>query len=150
MDSESEYQDEIESLRAKLAKLEKEDHDNLVSILRYRIGDVEGLDGLQIYIRFKLEVMNLHESYRPEKSSWPIFLLEIFTPHSVHWPDEARSQKIIEFQDIITEFEYKLKTNESNFSDCDESIESDIGNGESQFCESENSNQQYDNVHNEV
>ena len=73
MDSESEYQDEIDSLRAKLAKLEKEDHDNLVSILRYRIGDVEGLDGLQIYIKFKFVVMDLHESYRPEKSSWPIF-----------------------------------------------------------------------------
>ena len=94
--------------------------------------------------------MNLHESYRPEKSSWPIFLLEVFTPHSVHWPDEARSQKIIEFQGIITEFEYKLKTNESNFSDCDESVKSDIENEGSQFCESENSNQQYDNVHNEV
>ena len=102
MDSESEYQDEIESLRAKLAKLEKEDHDSLVSILRYRIGDVEGLDGLQIYIRFKSEVMNLHESYRPEKSSWPMFLLEIFTPHSVDWLDEARSQEIIKFQGSIT------------------------------------------------
>ena len=46
MDSESKYQDELASLCAKLARLEKEDHDNLVFILRYRIGDVKVLSGL--------------------------------------------------------------------------------------------------------
>ena len=37
-----------------------------------------------------------------------------------------------------------MKTDESNFSDCDESIESDIENEDSQFCESEEGNQQED------
>ena len=55
MDSEfgSGYQYELESLHVKIARLEREDHDNLVVILRYIIGDVKGLDGLQMYVRFK-------------------------------------------------------------------------------------------------
>ena len=109
MDPESKYQDELESLRAKIARLEKEDHDNLVFILRYRIGDVKGLSGLQIYMKFKSVVMNLDKSFRPEESSWPMFLLEIFTPHSVDWPEEARSQEITEFQNIIIEMESVIK-----------------------------------------
>ena len=75
--------------------------------------------------------MSLHESYRPEKCSRPMFLLEIFTPHSVDWPDEVRFQKIIKFHDLIIEFECELKANESNFSECDESVQSDIENEES-------------------
>ena len=39
------YQDELASLHVKIARLEREDHGNLVVILRYEIGDVEGLDG---------------------------------------------------------------------------------------------------------
>ena len=85
--------------------------------------------------------MNLHESYRPEKSSWPMFLLEIFTPHLVHWPEEARSQEIIRFQNIVMEYESVLKTNESNFKECDEFVANDIENEESQFYESEDRSQ---------
>ena len=41
-----------------------------------------------------------------------------------------------------------MKTNESNFSDCDKTVEIDIENEESQFYESKDINQQFDNVHN--
>ena len=85
--------------------------------------------------------MNLDEHDRLEKSSWPMFLLEIFTPHSVDWPEEARSQEIIKFHDIIIEMECELKANDSNSSECDDFFESDIENEGFHFYESEDRNQ---------
>ena len=66
--------------------------------------------------------MNLDKSFRPEESSWPMFLLEIFTPHSLDWPEEARSQDIFKFHNIIMEYESVLKANESNFNECNDSV----------------------------
>ena len=143
MDFESRFENDVpthESVCADIARLKREIHNKTVLTIKSRIGDVKGLDGLQIYIKFKSAIMNLHESYRPEKSSWPMLLLEIFTPHLVYWSAESRFKKIIKFQDIITKIECDLKANASNISECNESIESDMENEESQFYESENSN----------
>ena len=96
MDSESRYEYELKSLRAKIARLEREDHDHMVFILRNKIGYIKDLDGFQTYMKFKHEVMNLDELDRPEKSSWPKLLLEIFMPHSVDWPAKIRLDKIYE------------------------------------------------------
>ena len=151
MDSKSRSESDVptlESVCANIARLKRKIHDKTILMLRNKIGDVKGLSGLQIYMKFKSAVMNFDESFRPEKSSWPMFLLELFTPHSIDWPEEARSQEIIKFHDIIMEMEYELKANKSNSSECDEFVESDIENKESQFYESEDSNQQSDNMHN--
>ena len=151
MESESRFESDVptlESVCANIARLKRKIHDKTILTLRSTIGNVKGLDGLQIYVKFKSAVMNLHESCRLEKSSWPMFLLEIFTPHSVDSPKEARSQEIIKFHDIIIGMECELKANESNFSECNESVQSDVENEESQFYEIENSNQQSDNMHN--
>ena len=128
--SESQYEYELERLHAKIARLKRENHDHLVFILRNRIGYIKDLDG-QTYMKFKHDVMNLDEHDRPEKSSWPMLLLEIFMPHSVDWSAESRLDKTCEFQDYIMEYESELKANESNFSECNESIQSDIENEES-------------------
>ena len=99
-------------------------------------------------MKFKSAVMNLDEFFRPDESSWPMVLLEIFMPHSVNWPAKSRLDKICEFQDYIMEYECDLKANESNSSECGEFVESDIEDEESQFNESEGSNQQSDSMHN--
>ena len=46
------------------------------------------------------------------------------------------------------EIESALNANESNVNECNESIENDIEDEESQFYESEDSNQKFDDMHN--
>ena len=62
-------------------------------------------------------------------------------PHLDDWLAKLRLDKIYDIQDFIIEFESVLKTNESNVNECNESIESDIEYEESQFYESEDTNQ---------
>lgn len=75
-------------------------------------------------MKFKLVVMNLVESDRPEESSWPVVLLEIFMPHSIDWPSKIRVEKIYEIQVFIMEIENALKANESNCNEHNEFVES--------------------------
>ena len=50
-ESESQYEFELESLCAKIARLKRENHDHLVFILRNRIGYIKDLDGFQTYMK---------------------------------------------------------------------------------------------------
>ena len=77
----------LETMNDNIARLKWKIRDKIVLMLRSKIGDIKGLSGLQIYMKFKSVVMSLDKSFRPEESSWPVFLLEIFTPHSVNWPE---------------------------------------------------------------
>lgn len=99
-------------------------------------------------MKFKLVVMNLDKFFKPEESSWPVVLLEVFMPHLVDWPTKIRLDKIYEIQDFIMKVESDLKANEFNVNKCNKSVENDVKDEESQFCELEDSNQQFDNMHN--
>lgn len=99
-------------------------------------------------MKFKLVVMNLDGLIRPKESSWPMLLLEVFMPHSVDWLAKSRLDKIFEFQDFIMEIENAFNANESNDNECNECIENDIKDEESQVYELEDSNQQFDDMHN--
>ena len=123
--SRSGYQYELENLREKIAKLKKENYDDLVFILRNKIGCIKNIDGFHTYMKFKHEVMNLDELGRPEKSSWPMLLMEIFMPYSVDWSARSRLDKFFEFQDYIMEYESALKAKESNVDKYNESINND-------------------------
>ena len=92
-----------------IARLKRKIRDKTVLMLRSSIGDIKGLSGLQIYLKFRSVVMNLDESFRPKEPSWPVVLLEIFMPKSVHWPAKIRLDKIYEIRDFVTEVESALK-----------------------------------------
>lgn len=109
-------------------------------MLRSKIGDVKDLDGFKTYMKFKHEVMNLAKSDRPEESSWPMVLLEVFMPRSIDWLAKIRVDKIYEIQVFIMKIESTVKANKSNDSECIESIESDNEYEESQFYELDDNN----------
>ena len=99
MDSESRSKNDVptpKSVHANIARLKRRIHDKTVFILRNTIGDIKGLSGFQIYMKFKSVVMNLDEFFRPEESSWLVVLLEFFMPRSVDWPTNIRLDKIYE------------------------------------------------------
>ena len=126
MDLESRSKNDVptlESVYANIVKLKRKIHDKAVIIIRNTIGDIKGLSEFQIYMKFKLIVINLDGHIRPEESSWPMVLLEFFMPHSIDWSEKSRLDKIFEFQDLIMEIEGYLNDNES--------IESDIEDEES-------------------
>ena len=131
----------LKSIRANIARLKRKIHYKTVLMLRSTIGDIKGLSGFQIYMKFKSVVMNLDEFFRPKESSWPVVLLEVFMPHSVDCPANIRLDKIYEIQDFIMEVESDLKGNEFNVNKCNKSIENDVKDEESQFYELEDSNQ---------
>lgn len=100
MDFEFRSQNDVptpESVRANIARLKRKIHDNIVLTLRSKIGNIMSLNGFQTYMKFKSVVMNLDESFRLEKSSWPIVLLEVFMPDSNDWLENSRLEKTIEF-----------------------------------------------------
>lgn len=151
MESESRSENDaptLESVCANIARLKRRIHDKTILMLRNMIGDVRGLSGFQIYMKFKSVVMNLDEFFRPEESSWPVVLLEVFIPRSVNWPAKIRLDKMCEIKEFIMEVENALKANEFNVSECNESVESDKEYEDSQFYRLENSNQQSDSMHN--
>ena len=76
----------LESVRENIERLKREIHSKVVIHIRNAIGNIQDLSGFQVYMKFKSIVMNLDGYFRPEESSWPMVLFEVFMPHSVDWP----------------------------------------------------------------
>ena len=97
MDSESRSKSDVptlESVHANIARLKRKIHNKTIIMIRNKIGDIKGFSGFQIYMNFKLIVMNLDEFFGPNESSWLVVLLEVFMPHSIDWSEKSRLDKI--------------------------------------------------------
>ena len=72
MDSESRSESDVptlESVRANIARLKRKIHDKIVIMIRNKIGNIKGLSNFQVYMNFKLVVMNLDGYIKPKESS---------------------------------------------------------------------------------
>ena len=66
MDSKSRSENDVptpRSVHANIARLIRKIKDKTVLMLRNMIGDIKGLNGFQIYMKFKSIVMNLDEFF---------------------------------------------------------------------------------------
>ena len=102
----------LESVCANIARPKREIHSKIIVGIRNIVGNIQDLSDFQVYMKFKSVVMNLDYYFRPEESSWPMVLLEVFMPHLVDWPTHLRLEKINEFQDFIMKVENDLNANE--------------------------------------
>ena len=150
-----------ESIFEDIDMLKKELHDQIVIHIRHEVGDIQDLDDIQVFCKFWRIFLRLLDSIMPAKSSWPILFLDVFMPISDKWSTKLRLEKAMQFHDFITEVENSLNANEpcdneigypKNDNECDESVDNDITSSEcedekSQICESEDSNQKLDDMH---
>lgn len=71
-----------ENVYKEVEMLREEMHHQVIILIRNEVGSIQGLEEIQVYMNFKLALMNLHVSLRPKESSWPMAFLEVFTPNS--------------------------------------------------------------------
>lgn len=134
MDSESTSENDVptlESVCTNIAKLKRKIHGKTIIMIRNTIGDIKGMNGCQIYIKFKSVVMNLDGHILPKESLWSMVCLEFFMPHSIDWSVKSRLEKVTEIRDFVMEIESALNANESKVNECNEFIENDIKDEES-------------------
>ena len=62
-------------------------------------------------MKFKLEILELLISERPNESSWAFVFLLIFMPDSVHWTTKERFEKVQYFGRVFRECECYLEKN---------------------------------------
>ena len=71
-----------ENVCKEVEMLRKEMHDYIVIFIRDEVGNIQGLDDIQVYLNFRVALMNLDDSLRPTQSSWPTLFLDVLMPDS--------------------------------------------------------------------
>lgn len=74
-------------------------------------GSVTNLDTIHLYLKFKLEILELPILERLDESSWAFVFLLVFMADSVHWIVKARFEKIQYFGRVFRECECYLEKN---------------------------------------
>ena len=69
-------------------------HIQVISSIRRNVRSVVDLDAIQLYMKFKLEILEIPILERPNESSWAFVFLLVFMPESIHWIAKERFEKI--------------------------------------------------------
>lgn len=62
--------------------------------IRNEVGCTKGLSNLQVYMKFKLCLMDLLDSMRPKESSWPSVFLDVFIPELANLSTLSKPQRV--------------------------------------------------------
>lgn len=95
----------LETKSNNISMLHKLIYNNIVSVIRIKVGSTQGLNLKQCYLKIKSVISKMCFHARPEESSLPSVFLDVLMHDLVNWPEPIRLQKNLQVERFIEEME---------------------------------------------
>ncbi len=107
----------LETVNNNIAMLNTMVYKRIVNLIRIEIGNTQGLNAEQCYIKITSVIKKMPFHYRPKESSLPSVFLDVLVPNLVNWPTPIRLQRFLKIERFIEEMEnddYRFHVMSSN------------------------------------
>ena len=91
----------LKTVASNIVMLNKKIHNMIISVVKGEMGNIQGLNVQQVYIKFKSAIIMMPLHSRLEEFSFPSVFLDVIAPDSVNSPTPIRLQELLQDENFI-------------------------------------------------